>query len=51
MLYHGAPVTSVPVINLQEGPLVAGRWETFDLVIDYKYQRTAIASSFPGKPL
>jgi hypothetical protein len=39
MMYHGAPVTSVPVIALHEGPPVAGRWETFDMVIDYKYQR------------
>lgn len=39
MMYHGAPVTSVPVIALQEGPPVAGRWETFDMVVDYKYQR------------
>ena len=39
MLYHGAHVTSVPVVVLQEGPPVAGRWETFDMVIDYKYQR------------
>jgi len=39
MLYNGAQVTSVPVVVLQEGPPVAGRWETFDLVIDYQYQR------------
>ncbi|MBW2474858.1 MAG: hypothetical protein JRE56_09725 [Deltaproteobacteria bacterium] len=39
MLYHGAHVTSVPVVALQEGPSVAGRWETFDMTIDYKYQR------------
>ena len=39
MLYHGKHVTSVPVVVLQEGREVAGRWETFDLVIDYQYQR------------
>jgi hypothetical protein len=39
MLYRGATVSSVPVVALQEGPPVAGRWETFDLAIDYTYQR------------
>ena len=39
MLYHGKHVTSVPVVVLQEGPPVAGRWETFDMTIDYTYQR------------
>lgn len=39
MLYQGAPVTSVPIVTLQEGVPVAGRWETFDLVIDYTYKK------------
>ena len=36
MLFHGNTVSSVPVVDLLEGP-AAGRWETFDLIIDYKY--------------
>lgn len=39
MLYRGATVSSVPVVALQEGPPVAGRWETFEMAIDYTYQR------------
>jgi hypothetical protein len=35
--YHGNTVSSVPVIVLQEGTPNAGRWETFDLIIDYEY--------------
>ena len=36
MLYHGNTVSSVPVVDLQEGTPTTGRWETFDLVIEYK---------------
>lgn len=37
MLYHGNAVSSVPVVAMQEGSSIAERWETFDLIIDYKY--------------
>ena len=37
MLFHGNKVSSVPVVALLEGSPTAGRWETFDLIIDYKY--------------
>ena len=37
MLFHGNTVSSVPVVALLEGSPTAGRWETFDLIIDYKY--------------
>ncbi len=37
MLFHGNTVSSVPVVALLEGSPAAGRWETFDLIIDYKY--------------
>lgn len=49
MLYNGAIVTSVPVIALQEGPPVAGTWETFDLVIDYTYQRNGDTLELSGQ--
>ena len=39
MLYRGATVSSVPVVAQQEGTPVAGRWETFEMAIDYTYQR------------
>jgi hypothetical protein len=37
MLFHGNTVSSVPVVALLEGSPPAGSWETFDLIIDYKY--------------
>ena len=37
--YHGNAVSSVNVVTLQEKGASAGRWETFDLVIDYEYIR------------
>ena len=33
--YHGNTISSVPVMVLQEGTPNAGRWETFDLIIEY----------------
>ena len=49
MFYHGAPVTSVPVVALREGPPVAGTWETFDLVINYTYQRNGDTLELSGQ--
>ena len=49
MLYHGKHVTSVPVVILQEGPPVAGRWETFDMIIDYQYQRNGDRLELSGQ--
>jgi len=37
MLYHGNTVSPEHVVALQEHSPAAGRWETFDLIIDYKY--------------
>lgn len=37
MFYHGNKVSSVPVVALQEGSHTSATWETFDLIIDYKY--------------
>ena len=39
MLFHGNTVSSVPVVALLEGSPAAGSWETFDLIIDYKYMK------------
>ena len=36
-LFKGHPVTKVPVVALEKGGPNAGRWETFDLAIEYKY--------------
>jgi hypothetical protein len=49
MLYRDATVTSVPVVALQEGSTVAGRWETFDLVIDYKYVKRGDSLELSGQ--
>lgn len=49
MLYHGNTVSSVPVIALQEGSPNAGRWETFDLIIDYKYIQKGDRFEISGK--
>ena len=37
VMYNGKAVSKVPVIALQEGGSIKGRWETFDLIIDYQY--------------
>ncbi len=38
MMYHGnLPSSAMNVVALQEGGPYAGTWETFDLLIDYKY--------------
>ncbi len=49
MLYHGKSVTSAPVVALQAGTPVAGTWETFDLVIDYTYQRNGDTLELSGQ--
>lgn len=36
-LYKGHPVTKVPVVALENGGPNAGRWQTFDLTIEYQY--------------
>jgi hypothetical protein len=36
-LYKGHPVTKVPVVALEEDGPNAGRWQTFDLAIEYQY--------------
>jgi hypothetical protein len=48
-LYHGKTVSSVPVVALQEGSPVAGRWETFDLIIDYKYMQNGARLELSGQ--
>ncbi|RLB64751.1 MAG: hypothetical protein DRH08_09015 [Deltaproteobacteria bacterium] len=39
MLYHDKTVSNAPVVALQEGSAITGRWETFDLVINYQYTK------------
>ena len=46
--YHGNTVSSVPVIVLQEGTPNAGRWETFDLIIDYEYIQKSDSITISG---
>jgi hypothetical protein len=36
-MYNGHPVNQVPIVTLEDGGPNAGRWQTFDLSIDYKY--------------
>lgn len=36
-LYKGNPVTKVSLVALETGGPTAGRWETFDMAIDYNY--------------
>jgi len=49
MLFHGNTVSSVPVVALQEGSPAAGRWETFDLIIDYKYIKQGDSFEISGQ--
>ena len=48
-LYHGRTVSEVSVAALQEGGPVADRWETFDLVIDYKYFKQGDSFEISGQ--
>ncbi|MGK2905262.1 MAG: hypothetical protein ACSLFH_02815 [Desulfuromonadales bacterium] len=43
MLYRGNQVSPVHVVTLQESGSSAGTWQTFDLVIDYKYTQNGDA--------
>jgi hypothetical protein len=43
MLYRGNQVSPVHVVTLQESGPNAGTWQTFDLVVDYKYTRNGDA--------
>ena len=49
MLYHGNTVSSVPVVAMQEGSSTAGIWETFDLIIDYKYIKKGDSFEISGQ--
>ena len=48
MFYHGNTVSSVPVVVLQEGTPTAGRWETFDLIIEYEYIQKSDSITISG---
>ena len=49
MFYHGNTVSSVPVVVLQEGTPTAGRWETFDLIIEYEYIQKSDSITISGE--
>jgi hypothetical protein len=49
MLYHGKTVSSVPIVALQEGSPITGRWETFDLIIDYTYMQNDDSLELSGQ--
>jgi hypothetical protein len=49
MLYRGNHVSPVHVVTLQESGANAGTWQTFDLVVDYKYTRNGDALEFSGQ--
>ena len=49
MMYHGNTVSSVPVVAMQEGSSRAGIWETFDLIIDYKYIKKGDSFEISGQ--
>ena len=49
MKFQGNPVSSVPVIELQEGGPHAGIWETFDIVMDYQYKQNGSVLDISGQ--
>jgi len=49
MMYHGKTVSSVPIVALQEGSPITGRWETFDLIIDYTYMQNGDSLEISGQ--
>jgi len=49
MLYHGKTVSNAPVVALQEGSAITGRWETFDLVVNYQYAKKGDSLEFSAK--
>ena len=49
MLYRNKQVSPVHVVTLQEGGPHSGNWQTFDLVIDYKYTRNGDVLELSGQ--
>ena len=48
-MFHGNAVSPVYVVTLQENAPVAGRWETFDLIIDYEAIRDGDVLEIKGQ--
>jgi hypothetical protein len=49
VMYHGNAVSPVYVVTLQENAPVDGRWETFDLIIDYEAIRDGDVLEIKGQ--
>jgi len=48
-MFNGNPVNKVPVVALEKGGPTAGLWETFDLLINYKYTLSNNALDISGQ--